>query len=45
MRAEIAAGKTQDQILAAKITARYEQDFPGGHERFVRLAYQELSKR
>lgn len=45
IRAEIAAGRTLEQILAAKITATYEKDFPGGHERFVRLAYQELSKR
>ena len=45
IRAEIAAGKTVDQILAAKITLPYERDFPGGHERFVRLAVQELSKR
>ena len=45
IRAEIAAGKTVDQILAAKITAQYERDFPGGHERFVRLAFQEMSRR
>jgi glyoxylase-like metal-dependent hydrolase (beta-lactamase superfamily II) len=45
IRAEIAAGKTLEQVLAAKVTAPYEKDFPGGHERFVRLAYQELSRR
>lgn len=45
IRAEIAAGKTLDQILASKLTAQYERDFPGGHERFVRLAYQELTRR
>jgi glyoxylase-like metal-dependent hydrolase (beta-lactamase superfamily II) len=45
IRAEIAAGKTLDQILAAKVTAPYEKDFPGGHERFVRLAYQELVRK
>jgi glyoxylase-like metal-dependent hydrolase (beta-lactamase superfamily II) len=45
IRAEIAAGKTFEQVLAAKVTAPYEKEFPGGHERFVRLAYQELSRR
>jgi glyoxylase-like metal-dependent hydrolase (beta-lactamase superfamily II) len=45
IRAEIAAGKTLDQILAAKVTAAYEKEFPAGHERFVRLAYQELARR
>ena len=45
VRAEVSAGKTVDQILAAKLTAQYERDFPGGHERFVRLAVQELSRR
>ncbi|MBI3981627.1 MAG: MBL fold metallo-hydrolase [Gemmatimonadetes bacterium] len=48
MRAEIAAGKTLEQVQAARITADYERDWPGGqgsHDRFVRLAYQELSRR
>lgn len=45
IRAEVAAGKTLEQILAAKLTAPYEKEFPGGHERFVRLAYQELARR
>lgn len=45
MKSEIAAGKTLDQVLAANITAAYLKDWPGGHERFVRLLYQELSKR
>ena len=45
MRAEVAAGRTLEQILAANLTASYLRDWPGGHERFVRLAYQELSKR
>jgi len=45
MRAEVAAGRTLEQILAANLTAPYLRDWPGGHERFVRLAYQELSKR
>jgi glyoxylase-like metal-dependent hydrolase (beta-lactamase superfamily II) len=44
-KAEIAAGKTLDQILAAKVTAAYEKNFPANHERFVRLTFQELSRR
>ena len=45
IKAEIAAGKTVDQVLAAKLTEPYAKDWPGGHERFVRIAYQELSGR
>ena len=45
MRAEIAAGKTLEQVQADSITAPYLRDWPGGHDRFVRLAYQELSRR
>ena len=45
MRAEIAAGRTVEQILAANITAPYAREWPNGHERFVRIAYQELSRR
>ena len=45
IKAEIAAGKTVDQVLAAKLTEPYAKDWPGGHERFVRTAYQELSGR
>jgi len=45
LQAEIAAGKTVDQILAAKITERYARDWPGGHERFIREAYRELAGR
>ncbi|HWP38412.1 MAG TPA: MBL fold metallo-hydrolase [Gemmatimonadales bacterium] len=45
MRAEIAAGKTLEQVLAARITADFEKEWPGGHERWVRMAYQELSRR
>lgn len=45
MRQEIAAGKTVDQVLAMKITAPYEKEWPGGHERFVRTLHRELSGR
>lgn len=45
LKAEIAAGKTIEQVLAAKLTEPYAKDWPGGHERFVRTVYQELSGR
>ncbi len=45
MKKEIAAGKSVDQVLAAKITEPYAKDWVGGHERFVRILYQELSAR
>ena len=41
----IAAGKTVDDVLKANLTAAYARDWPGGHERFVRTLYQELSGR
>jgi cyclase len=44
MRTEIAAGRSVEQVLAARITADYAKEWPGGHERFVRLLYQELSR-
>lgn len=43
MQAEIAAGRTVEQVLAARITDRYADQWPGGHERFVRILYEELS--
>jgi cyclase len=45
VRTLISTGKTVEQILDLKIGEPYVKDFPGGHERFVRLAYQELSRR
>lgn len=45
MQKEVAAGRTVDQVLALKITEPYTKDFPAGHERFVRLLHEELSKR
>lgn len=42
---EVRAGKTIEQVLALKLTAAYEKDWPGGHERFVRAVYEELSRR
>jgi glyoxylase-like metal-dependent hydrolase (beta-lactamase superfamily II) len=45
MRTEVAAGRTLEQVLAANISAPYATDFPSGHDRFVRLLYQELSRR
>ena len=45
MKAEVVAGKTVDQVLAANITAAFAREWPNGHERFVRLLYQETSRR
>ena len=45
VRTLISTGKTLEQILELNIGAAYAKDFPGGHERFVRLAHQELTKR
>src|SRR6185503_15539741 len=45
MQAELRAKKTIEQVLADSITKAYAKDWPGGHERFVRLLYQELTKR
>lgn len=45
LQKEIAAGRTIEQILASKITAEYDTSWPGGRERFLRIAFQELSKK
>lgn len=42
---EVRAGKTIEQVLALKLTAAYEKDWPAGHERFVRAVFDELSRR
>ena len=43
MRKEIAAKHTIEQVLASKITAEYDAQWPGGRERFLRILHQELS--
>ena len=45
MRKEIAAKHTIEQVLAAKITADYDTQWPTGRERFLRILHQELSTR
>jgi len=45
MRKEISAKHTVDQVLASKITAEYDKDWPNGRERFLRILFQELSAR
>ena len=45
MRKEIAAKHTVEQVLASKITAEYDKDWPNGRERFLRILNQELSVR
>lgn len=41
----VAAGQTIEQILASNITGEYDASWPGGRERFLRIAFQELSKK
>src|SRR3990172_6057195 len=45
MRKEIAAGHTIEQVLASAITAEYDKSWPGGRERFLRILFQELSRK
>jgi cyclase len=45
LQKEVAAGHTIEQILASQITADYDKAWPGGRERFLRFAFEELSKR
>jgi len=45
MRKEIAAKHTIEQVLASKITAEYDAAWPANRERFLRILYQEMSKR
>ncbi len=40
---EVRAGKTIDQVLAMKPGAEYTAQWPGGHERFVRAVFDELT--
>lgn len=42
---EVRAGRSVDQVLALDLTAPYQQEWPGGHERFVRAVFEELSRR
>ncbi len=42
---EVRSGKTIEQVLAMKLSAEYEKEWPGGHERFVRAVFEELSKK
>jgi len=45
MRKEVAAKHTIEQVLASKITADYDKEWPTGRERFLRILHQELSGR
>ena len=42
---EVRAGKTIEQVLALKLSAEYEKEWPGGHERFIRAVFDEASRR
>ena len=43
VQAEVKAGKTVDQVLALRLGAPYEKEWPAGHERFFRTLFDELS--
>ena len=45
LQKEIAAGHSLEQITASKITAEYDASWPAGRDRFLRFAYQEMSKK
>lgn len=42
---EVKAGRTIEQVLALKLGAPYEKEWPAGHERFVRTVFEEFSRR
>ena len=42
---EVRAGKSIEAVLALKLSAEFEKEWPGGHERFIRAVYDELMKR
>jgi glyoxylase-like metal-dependent hydrolase (beta-lactamase superfamily II) len=41
---EVRAGKSIEQVLALKLSAAYEKEWPAGHERFIRAVYEELKR-
>ena len=40
---EVRARKTIDQILALTVSGEYAREWPGGHERFIRAVFDELT--
>ena len=45
MATELKAKKTLEQVLADSITKPYAKEWPASHERFVRLLYQEMTRK
>ncbi len=45
MRVRVAAGKSLEQVLADSITRPYAREWRGGHDRFVRVLFQEMARR
>jgi glyoxylase-like metal-dependent hydrolase (beta-lactamase superfamily II) len=45
IRTLISTGKTVEQIIELNIGAQYAKDWPGGHERFIRMTHRELTRR
>lgn len=44
MRAEVRAGRTLEEVVAMRITEPYLAAWPAGHDRFVRVLYQEVAR-
>lgn len=44
MRSEVRAGRTIEEVMAMGISEPFRSGWPGGHERFLRILYQELSR-
>jgi cyclase len=42
---ETSAGKSVEQVLAMKLSAEYAAQWPGGHDRFVRAVFDEVTTR
>ena len=42
---EARAGKTIEQVLALNLSAEFTREWPGGHERFIRAAFDESARR
>lgn len=43
MRREVGAGRSLEEVIGMRITEAYREGWPGGHERFVRELYREMS--
>jgi cyclase len=42
---EASTGKSIEQVLALKLSAEYAAEWPGGHDRFIRAVFDEVTRR